>query len=270
MAARTITLGLLLFLLAASQAQEIMEGEEQQSNVTGTMAVGDTILMMNSGSPEFLIEGDVLISHKRSAMKCFREPYSCLWPMSDNGKVEIPFTISNKYAGDEVAAILKALEGFHSETCIRFIPRKTQRMYLQFKSLMGCFSAVGRVGERQVISLMSAGCVNNAVIQHELMHALGFYHEHTRSDRDQHIQINWENISPDYRHNFRKRDTNNLGLPYDYRSLTHYGRRAFSTVWKDTITPIPDASVRIGSGNGLSGLDIQKINKLYKCRSPRF
>ncbi|XP_030201281.1 low choriolytic enzyme [Gadus morhua] len=270
MVARTVTLGLLLFLQAVSQAQEIKEGEEQQSNVTGTMAVGDTILMMNRGSPEFLIDGDVLISRKRSAKKCYSKSFSCLWPMSDNGKVEIPFTISDQYAGDEEAAILKALEGFHSETCIRFIPRKTQRMYLQFKSLFGCFSSVGRIGERQVISLQRFGCVNNGIIQHEVMHALGFYHEHTRSDRDQYIQISWENIQPDKLNNFKKRDTNNLGMPYDYQSVTHYGRRAFSSVWKDTITPIPDASVRIGRSNGLSGIDIQKINKLYKCWSPRF
>ncbi|CAL8313154.1 unnamed protein product [Lota lota] len=231
------------------------------------MDVGDTILMMNKGSPDYLIEGDVMIPRKRTAMKCHSESFSCLWPMSNNGKVEVPFLISDQYASDEVASILKALTDFHSVTCIRFIPRETQQMYIQFESRVGCFSAVGRIGERQVISLQRNGCVKHGVIQHEVMHSLGFYHEHARSDRDDHIQIHWENIILGEISNFQKMDTNNLGKPYDYQSVMHYGRTAFSTNMGDTMTPIPDASIPIGQRVGMSKIDIEMINKLYKCSS---
>ena len=53
---------------------------------------------------------------------------------------------------------------------------------------------MGRVGDKQVVSLQKFGCVQHGIIQHEVLHALGFYHEHTRSDRDDYITILWDNI----------------------------------------------------------------------------
>ena len=39
-----------------------------------------------------------------------------------------------------------------------------------------------------------AVCFSQATILHEIMHALGFWHEHSRPDRAKHIEIYWENI----------------------------------------------------------------------------
>lgn len=38
---------------------------------------------------------------------------------------------------DQVETIVKALQDFHSSTCIRFVPRDTQRMYLNFEPRYG-------------------------------------------------------------------------------------------------------------------------------------
>ena len=35
-----------------------------------------------------------------------------------------------------------------------------------------------------------------SVVAHELLHALGFTHEHQRPDRDQYVTINYRNIWP--------------------------------------------------------------------------
>ena len=39
-------------------------------------------------------------------------------------------------------------------------------------------------------------CNGFDVVVHELMHALGFFHEHNRPDRDEHVYVNYTNIMP--------------------------------------------------------------------------
>ena len=65
------------------------------------------------------------------------------------------------------------------------------------------------------------------MITHELGHVLGFHHEQTRPDRDYYVTIHKENIPDHLEYNFRKFTwavIQNLGVPYDYLSIMHYGR----------------------------------------------
>uniref|UniRef100_A0A3Q3K7S7 Metalloendopeptidase n=1 Tax=Monopterus albus TaxID=43700 RepID=A0A3Q3K7S7_MONAL len=212
-------------------------------------------------STDFLLEGDVIIPKTRNAMKCLDGTNSCLWPKSANGHVEIPFVISDKYDNTDTKNIKTAMHGIQSRTCIRFIPHTKQDGYLSIEPKAGCASLLGYTGNKQVVSLQRYGCVTNGIIQHELLHALGFYHEHSRSDRDGYIRINWANIEEGYASDFEKANTNNLDTPYDYSSVMHYGRTAFGKNDLETITPIPDESVPIGQRNGVSDIDILRINK---------
>ncbi|KAF5897881.1 low choriolytic enzyme-like, partial [Clarias magur] len=93
---------------------------------------------------------------------------------------------------------------------------------LRRRSKGRCYSSVGRQVGEQVLSLDKKGCVSFKVIQHELLHALGFHHEQSRSDRDEHVKILYENIEPGEENNFYKQKTNNLKTPYDYSSIMHY------------------------------------------------
>lgn len=47
----------------------------------------------------------------------------------------------------------------------------------------------------QVLSL-GTGCDHKAVIEHELLHALGFYHEQSRADRDDYVKIWLDQVTP--------------------------------------------------------------------------
>ncbi len=67
---------------------------------------------------------------------------------------------------------------------------------------------------------------------HEVGHAIGFWHEQSRPDRDQYIDIIWNNIENDIssRYQFKQRthqEVNSRGSEYDYDSIMHYEKTAF-------------------------------------------
>uniref|UniRef100_A0A672JK62 Metalloendopeptidase n=1 Tax=Salarias fasciatus TaxID=181472 RepID=A0A672JK62_SALFA len=242
-----------------SVSEDLGSGEEASED---TEDITTTILRLNNGSRDLLFEGDLMIPTTRSARKCLNRPDNCLWPKNRNGDVEVPYKLSEKY--DDKSQIERAMRDLESETCIRFVPYRRQRGYLNIEPRFGCSSTVGYVGDRQKLSLQK-GCLVFGIIQHELMHALGFFHEQSRSDRDRHIRINFENIL-NYKNNFEKHDTNNLGVPYDYSSVLHYGKTAFAKPGMESMTPIPNPNVEIGQRRRASPADFLKINRLYKCR----
>lgn len=62
-------------------------------------------------------------------------------------------------------------------------------------SFKSCFSSVGnrKVGKQRLS--IGTNCDRIATIEHEFLHALGFWHEQSRADRDDYVEIMWDRIS---------------------------------------------------------------------------
>jgi Astacin (Peptidase family M12A) len=153
-----------------------------------------------------------------------------------------------------------AIAHWMEKTPFEFVRRTNEEDYLSFARRNGCWSKVGRHGGPQMVSL-GLGCGVGAAI-HEIGHALGLWHEQSRSDRDEYIEILWENIADDMEYNFDKHvlDGTDLG-EYDFRSIMHYPETAFSINGKPTIKPINGQS--IGQRDGLSPGDISAMKTMY-------
>jgi hypothetical protein len=153
-----------------------------------------------------------------------------------------------------------AMEHWEARTPIRFKPSDNETDYVSFERRDGCWSRVGRQGNMQVISL-GAGCGLGAAI-HEIGHTLGLWHEQSRSDRDDYVEVVKANIISQHLHNFDKhiQDGDDLG-DYDYGSIMHYPATAFSSNGQPTI--LAKGGQPIGQRNGLSRGDILAVKMMY-------
>ena len=69
------------------------------------------------------------------------------------------------------------------------------------------------------------------------MHAIGFEHEHQRSDRDSYLDLFMQNADPRFRFAFDKLqpNQNRLLVPFEYDSIMIYGENAFSANGQPTM-----------------------------------
>ncbi|XP_066581573.1 protein tolkin [Prorops nasuta] len=187
----------------------------------------------------------------------------------------IPYEIDGNFSGAHKALFKQAMRHWENFTCVKFVERDSRDHpnYILFTERpCGCCSFVGKRGNGPQAISIGKNCDKFGIVVHELGHVVGFWHEHTRPDRDRHVQIIRDNIMSGQEYNFNKlteEEVNSLGLPYDYDSIMHYAKNTFSKgTYLDTILPMESHGKKrpeIGQRIRLSEGDIAQTNLLYKC-----
>lgn len=180
------------------------------------------------------------------------------WP-----KGVVPYLIQPSLPNQE--RITEAMKHWSERTKVRFVPREpSHKEYVYFKEeATGCATnAIGMKKGGQTIQV-GGDCTKGNLI-HEIGHALGLWHEHSREDRDDHITIDVTNIATGAASQFAQntQESDDQGS-YDYGSVMHYGPKAFALdKSKDSITPKVLGAVigqRVGPSNG----DVAAVNAIY-------
>ncbi|KAK8765140.1 hypothetical protein V5799_032251 [Amblyomma americanum] len=229
------------------------------------------ILFLGDGSLDDLLEWPfakkvtAILSHPRDQRKDVRLPVK----MEDPETLRKPAPGSWNDAGD-IKKIRDGMTSIEALSCLRFVERTTEDDYIFIDFSKGCSSFIGRQGGKQVLSL-EKGCLAKATVMHELLHAAGFYHEHSRSDRDDYVVIFPENVKEGKMRNFNKRkpSENRLLTPFDLKSVMLYGSDTFSRApgLATILTKDGKRLPQTHDKKSLSASDTRRIRMLYKCRN---
>ncbi|XP_075322628.1 meprin A subunit beta-like [Odontesthes bonariensis] len=183
----------------------------------------------------------------------------------------VPYEFDEDLELNARGIILKAFDSFRLKSCIDFTPRVSEDYYISVQKLNGCSSVIGKVVPNGQVISIGRDCASIDIVEHEILHALGFHHEQSRYDRDTYVTIVKENIIEGKENNFKLVENDHSTthvVPYDHWSVMHYPKNMFSNGNGPTIiTKDPKFQDVIGQTLGMSPLDVLELNLLYKCNS---
>lgn len=222
----------------------------------------------------FILGGDIILSPEQvkqldSPITETKAASANIIPRWTNGIIFYKWANSN--TANDNWRWRDAMTILESTTNIRFVERTNQVNYVELfvTPNTGNHAYLGMLGGRQPAVIDFWDNTKRAPL-HELCHTIGLIHEQCRSDRDQYIDIIWDNIQPSKQPQFEIYNNgvgHILGQRYedfDFGSImlyTPFG--SFAIDYNKPIMRMKDGKVWDGNTSGLSIDDRDLINTLY-------
>ncbi|XP_061175931.1 meprin A subunit beta-like [Saccostrea echinata] len=110
-------------------------------------------------------------------------------------------------------------------------------------------------------------CVSRSALVYNLARILGLPDEHTRDDRDNYINIHWNNIETEaINRKIYNESSSKIGdMPYDFTSVTHVGPFEHALDTRKPTLSSKYEGVHFGDHLNLSVIDVIKIRQMYNC-----
>lgn len=263
-----IASGMLLFccekdegLIAEKQAISEQKGETVKFNYNGQD------IHVKKINDEYVMMGDIMLSDEQVARlrgeknaRTATSEFTKHWPSGI-----VYYTINPSLPNQQ--RVIDAINHWKAFTTLNFQVRTNQSNYVEFVDADDdvCNSFVGQIGGRQEIKL-GDNCTARSAI-HEIGHAIGFFHEQSRADAGNFVEVLFQNLPNDEYIKDQFRTYTALGKQgfhfgtFDFSSVMLYHSLSFSTNGLPTIRGI-DGSF-IFPNQSLSTGDIETAKAIY-------
>ena len=280
---KTMSLAVALFWFAVAANAQIIPTPRAKltaESIPDGYSIIDGDIQMPTAEVKAILSGQKKLSDISNATYV-----DLLWT---NGIVNFEFDPNvipaNQSAAISAMAVLESVANVHFQQCVvNSCPILSNYVHIQNSTANN--SAVGMRGFIQIMNIVSWN--SQYTIVHELLHALGFYHEQSRADRGTFIQVNCTNVQGGcggsiFNVNFTIAGDSTAYGYYDFDSLMHYDECSFSidcpagatcACTNKVITVLPPNQTQqtlIGQRTHLSTLDRATVSFLYPNSDWRF